>query len=204
MSKETGHEEPSGGQIVTTRVRFRERWSWALHRVDASAFLRSVGAAVIAGALAMVPGPQDPVAVATIAAIGGASIMFGGNLIWNLYHHAWPEILSDRLTAAGEKIAQLDNRKDRQDALDELAKKLEEGEAIKNDRGNRVAVWSQQYIDWRDATKKLLESRFTLAEASLFRASRPRKVLGGRQDVARDLASLNGQLEVIEKIIWGG
>ncbi len=122
MSKETGHGEPSGGQLVTiTTVRFRERWSWALHRVGASDFFQGVGAALLAGVLAAIAAPQDPVAVATMAAIGGASLMFGANLLWNLYHHARPEILSDRLTAAGEKIAQLDNGKDRQDAINDCA-----------------------------------------------------------------------------------
>ncbi len=205
MSKETGHEEPSGGQLVTsTTVRFRERWSWAWHRVDASDFFQSVGAAVIAWVLAMIAAPQDPVAVATMAAIGGASLMFGANLIWNLYHHARPEILSDRLTAAGEKIAQLDNRKDRQDAIDDLARKYQKGVAIKNDRVLSAAEWSLRCQGWLQATEKLLDSRFSSAEASLFRASEPRNVPGGRQDVARHLAYLNGQLEVIEKIIWGG
>ena len=205
MSKETGHEEPSGGQLVTsTTVRFRERWSWAWHQVDASDFFQSVGAAVLAGVLVVIAAPQDPVAVATIAAIGGASLMFGANLIWNLYHHARPEILSDRLTAAGEKIAQLDNRKDRQDAIDELARKYKEGVEIKNDRALSAVAWSQQYQGWHDATEKLLDSRFSSAEASLFRASEPRLPPGGRQDVARDLAALNGQLETLKKMIGTG
>ena len=205
MSKETGHEEPSGGQLVTsTTVRFRERWSWAWHRVDASDFFQSVGAAMLAGVLAVIAAPQDPVAVATMAAIGGASLMFGANLIWNLYHHARPEILSDRLTAAGEKIAQLDNRKDRQDAIDDLARKYQKGVAIKNDRVLSAVAWSLQYPGWLHATEKLLDSRFSSAEASLFRASEPRLPPGGRQDVARDLAALNGQLEVLREIIGSG
>ena len=205
MSEKPGHEEPSGGQLVTsTTVRFGERWSWAWRRVGATAFFRSVGAAVLAGVLAVIAAPQDPVAVATIAAIGGASLMFGANLIWNLYHHARPEILSDRLTAAGEKIAQLDSRKDRQSAIDDLARKYEEGVAIKNDRALSAVAWSQQYQGWHDTTEKLLDSRFSSAEASLFRASEPRLPKGARQDVARDVASLNGQLEVLKEIIGTG
>ena len=205
MSKETGHEEPSGGQLVTsTTVRFRERWSWAWHRVDASDFFQSVGAAVLAGVLAVIAAPQDPVAVATMAAIGGASLMFGANLTWNLYHHARPEILSDRLTAAGDKIAHLDSRKDRQSAIDDLARKYQEGVAIKNDRMLSAVVWSLQNQGWQCATEKLLDSRFSSAEASLFRASEPRLPPGGRQDVARDLAALNGQLEVLREIIGSG
>lgn len=113
MSKKPGHEEQEDGQLVTSAtVHFRERWSWAWHRVDASDFFQSVGAAVLAGVLVVIAAPQDPVAVATMAAIGGASLMFGANLLWNLYHHARPEILADRLTAAGEKIAQLDYHAD--------------------------------------------------------------------------------------------
>ena len=204
MSKETGHEERSGGQLVTsTTVRFGERWSWAWRRVGAPAFFRSVGVAVLAGVLAVIAAPQDPVAVATMAAIGGASTMFSAQLIWNL-RQARPEILSDRLTAAGEKIAQLDNRKDRQDTIDELARKYKEGVEIKNDRARSAVAWSQQYQGWHDATEKLLDSRFSSAEASLFRASEPRYPPGARHDVARDVASLNGQLEVLKEIIGTG
>ena len=204
MSKETGHEEPTGGQLVTsTTVRFGERWSWAWRRVGVPAFFRSVGAAVLAGVLAVIAAPQDPVAVATMAAIGGASTMFSAQLIWNL-RQARPEILSDRLTAAGEKIAQLDNRKDRQDTIDELARKYKEGGEIKNDRALSAVAWSQQYQGWHDATEKLLDSRFSSAEASLFRASEPRYPPGARHDVARDVASLNGQLEVLKEIIGTG
>ena len=167
------------------------------------AFFRSVGAAVLAGVLAVIAAPQDLVAVATMAAIGGASTMFSAQLIWNL-RQARPEILSDRLTAAGEKIAQLDNRKDRQDTIDELARKYKEGVEIKNDRALSAVAWSQQYQGWHDATEKLLDSRFSSAEASLFRASEPRLPKGARQDVARDVASLNGQLEVLKEIIGTG
>ena len=86
MSKETGHGEPSGGQLVTsTTVRFRERWSWAWHRVEASDFSQSVGAAALAGVLVVIAAPQAPEAVAWMAAIGGASLMFGGQLVANLY-----------------------------------------------------------------------------------------------------------------------
>lgn len=203
MSKETGHEAQGGGQFATSTT-FRERWSWAWHRVDASDFFRGLGAAVLAGVLAVIVAPENPVAVATMAAIGGASLMFGANLFWNFYHHARPKILSGRLTAAGEKIAQLDSPKDRQSALDDLARKLKEGREIKNDRDLPPGVWSQRNQGWRAATEKLLDSRFSSAEASLFRASEPRNVPAGRRDVARHLAYLNGQLEVIEKIIWAG
>ncbi len=206
MSKKTGHEEPSGGQLVTsTTVRFRERWSWAWHRVGAPDFFRSVGAAVFAGVLAVIAAPQDPVAVATMAAIGGASLMFGANLVWNLYHHARPEILVGRLMAAGKRIAQIERgEKDRQSAIDDLARKYKEGVEIKNNRALSAVAWSQQNQGWHDATEKLLDSRFSSAEASLFRASEPRNVPGGRQDVARDLASLNGQLEMLKEIIGTG
>ncbi len=206
MSKKTGHEEPSGGQLVTsTTVRFRERWSWALHRVDASDFLRSVGAAVLAGALAVIAAPQDPVAVATMAAIGGASLMFGAHLTWNLYHHARPEILVGRLMAASKRIAQIERGgKDRQSAIDDLARKYKEGVEIKNNRALSAAAWSQQNQGWHDATEKLLDNRFSSAEASLFRASEPRLPAGARTDVARDVASLNGQLEVLREIIGTG
>ena len=109
MSKKPGHEEQEDGQFVTSAtVHFRERWSWAWHRVDASDFFQSVGAAVLAGVLVVIAAPQDPVAVATMAAIGGASLMFGANFLWNLYHHARPEILAGRLTAAGRRIAQIE------------------------------------------------------------------------------------------------
>ncbi len=205
MSKKPGHEEQEDGQFVTSAtVHFRERWSWAWHRVDASDFFQSVGAAVLAGVLAVIAAPQDPVAVATMAAIGGASLMFGANLLWNLYHHARPEILADRLTVAGEKVAQLDSRKDRQSAINDLARKYEEGVAIKNDRAVSAVAWSQQNQGWHDATEKLLDSRFSSAETSLFRASEARRPPGGRQDVARDLAVLNGQLETLKKMIGTG
>ena len=204
MSEKPGREEQKGGQLVTsTTVRFGERWSWAWHRVGAPAFFRSVGAAVLAGVLAVIAAPQDPVAVATMAAIGGASTMFSAQLIWNL-RQARPEILSDRLTAAGEKIPQLDNRKDRQDAIDELARKYKEGVEIKNHRTLSAVAWSQQNQGWHDATEKLLDSRFSSAEASLFRAAEPRLSEGARQDVARDVAYLNGQLEVLKEIIGTG
>ncbi len=205
MSKETGHEEPSGGQLVTsTTVRFGERWSWAWRRVGAPAFFRSVGAAVLAGVLAVIAAPQDPVAVATMAAIGGASTMFSAQLIWNL-RQARPEILVGRLTAAGKRIARLEGRKeDRQSAINDLARKYEEGVAIKNDRAVSAVAWSQQNQGWHDATEKLLDSRFSSAETSLFRASEARLPPGGRQDVARDLAALNGQLETLKKMIGTG
>ena len=205
MSKKPGYEGQEDGQLVTSAtVHFRERWSWAWHRVDASDFFQSVGAAVLAGVLVVIAAPQDPVAVATMAAIGGASLMFGANLLWNLYHHARPEILADRLTAAGEKVAQLDSRKDRQSAINDLARKYEEGVAIKNDRAVSAVAWSQQNQGWHDATEKLLDSRFSSAETSLFRASEARLPTGGRQDVARDLAALNGQLETLKKMIGTG
>ncbi len=205
MSKKPGHEEQEDGQLVTSAtVHFRERWSWAWHRVDASDFFQSVGAAVLAGVLVVIAAPQDPVAVATMAAIGGASLMFGANLLWNLYHHARPEILADRLTATGEKVAQLDSRKDRQSAINDLARKYEEGVAIKNDRAVSAVAWSQQNQGWHDATEKLLDSRFSSAETSLFRASEARMPPGGRQDVARDLAVLNGQLETLKRMIGTG
>ena len=95
-------------------------------------------------------------------------------------------------------------RRERQSALDDLARKLKEGREIKNDRDLPAGVWSQRNQSWQAATEKLLDNRFFSAEASLFRASEPRNVPGGRKDVARDLAGLNGKLEVLREILGTG
>ncbi len=209
MSKKPGHEEQEDGQLVTSAtVHFRERWSWAWHRVDASDFFQSVGAAVLAGVLAVIVAPENPVAVATTAAIGGASLMFGANLLWNLYHHARPEILADRLTATGEKIAQLHSRKDRQDALDELARKYEDGVALFADRDKLSAAdWEAAWEEWRLDMVQFLESRFTYAKASRFNNLGPIpavEIPSGRQDVGRQMRLLAHQLEILKIFIGTG